>query len=443
MGLHLLFDVPGSCTALAMLHKRLRLMYPLFHPDLLVPIIPRSIIPATDRRRLLCPAPLVAAIQGQGNLSLKTLLAREAPGIIVTELDGDQAADMLAVAASPVMDSIPAGELVGGYSRALRAVRADVAHQRRWSVLPLAAGIAIAHIDTGIDETHPCFANDRPRVESGVNFVEPGHPPRDPYPRERTYVGMPGHGVRTASVLMASDENRMKGIVPGASLFPYRITDVTIIDIPGVRTKLADALLHSMQRRDCDVVSLALDDPTQPASSVVAAVAALYEGGVIMCCASGNVSPTVVAPANLPGTIAVGGSMVPTDGPTMVHRPWDSASSGDEVDISAPADKVLRAHWHGLGDTVLPAYGIGDGTSYAASMVAGAAALWLARHGPRALKAAGLTGWKRVEAFRHCLKTSAQPWTGTVTGYGAGVLDVAALMDVPLPIAASLSRQIG
>ena len=65
--------------------------------------------------------------------------------------------------------------------------------------------------------------------------------------------------------------------------------------------------------------------------------------------------------------------------------------------------------------------------------VSGAAALWLAFHDAK-LDPYADKPWQRVEAFRHCLVHSARKparWDSAL--FGAGILDMAALLDVPLP----------
>jgi hypothetical protein len=72
--------------------------------------------------------------------------------------------------------------------------------------------------------------------------------------------------------------------------------------------------------------------------------------------------------------------------------------------------------------------------------VAAAGALWLAHHGeqietnyPRQNNA-----WKRVEAFRQILTSTSWPFLANEEGVGAGVLNVKALVEAPLPDPAGL-----
>jgi hypothetical protein len=81
-----------------------------------------------------------------------------------------------------------------------------------------------------------------------------------------------------------------------------------------------------------------------------------------------------------------------------------------------------------------PAYaGRGDGTSYAAAITTGAAALWLAKHGA-ALDAAYPNRWQRVEAFRTLAQKTAMPMPNQQPGsFGAGILNIGNLLAAELP----------
>jgi hypothetical protein len=87
-------------------------------------------------------------------------------------------------------------------------------------------------------------------------------------------------------------------------------------------------------------------------------------------------------------------------------------------------------------------YGESNGTSYATPLVAGTAALWLARWGAE-LDVRYPLKWQRVEAFLHVLRKTAQVPSGWDTQrHGAGVLDAAAAINCELPDVNLLSIRI-
>ena len=75
---------------------------------------------------------------------------------------------------------------------------------------------------------------------------------------------------------------------------------------------------------------------------------------------------------------------------------------------------------------------------YATALVAGAAALWLARHG-NAIETRYPEPWQRVEAFRTLVRETARLPDGWIAngGFGTGVLDASRLLLADLPAPAS------
>jgi hypothetical protein len=84
-------------------------------------------------------------------------------------------------------------------------------------------------------------------------------------------------------------------------------------------------------------------------------------------------------------------------------------------------------------------YGKGDGTSYATTHAAAAAAMWLLLRRDEIDRSYG-EAWQRVEAFRRLLRTTAGPINGAPPANGTGVLDIERLLLAALPAAGSLSK---
>ncbi|MBL8671701.1 MAG: S8/S53 family peptidase [Alphaproteobacteria bacterium] len=317
----------------------------------------------------------------------------------------------------------------------LDAVRAPAA----WDLFPGGrAGMAwrgtrIAQLDTGYAPI-PCFGPWSPQGQSdsmladiGINVFDPGGGrPLDPLDPS----GTPGHGTRIGSVIAGFEDGRFSGVAPRAAIVPYRVTNFVVIDTLWNRNRLDLALDHAVTHGACSVVNVSLGDPCNPPRALGQAIDRAYQQGIIICAAAGNVTSEVTYPGRHARTVAAGG-ITPED------RPWTGGSRGPRVDICAPAQSVNRVRvfkdaapggyrWDVSQDE-------GDGTSYACAHLSAAAALWVAFHGSAIEARYGRT-WRRVEAFRAALRASARVPSGwSRADFGAGILDIASLLQAPLP----------
>jgi subtilisin family serine protease len=183
------------------------------------------------------------------------------------------------------------------------------------------------------------------------------------------------------------------------------------------------------------------------------AVDRAYEAGAIVVAAGGQMIDSVTYPGKYARTIGVGGV-------TWQRRIWFDYDAGQEmIDVWAPAEGVLRADsMAAVGQAVMPpiegddpgafalgsdshsgAYGTGDGTSYATTHVAAAAAMWLLLRQDDIARTYG-EAWQRVEAFRRLLRTTAGSINGKQPANRTGVLDIERLLLAALPAASSLRK---
>ncbi|MFN3437113.1 MAG: S8 family peptidase [Acidovorax sp.] len=182
---------------------------------------------------------------------------------------------------------------------------------------------------------------------------------------------------------------------------------------------------------------------------IAAAVGQTYLGNVAggaaaVASAIGVVADdTVVLPAAYANVIAVAGC-------TPGGAPWSETHYGPNVDISAPADAVWIADYlpkdnRSAGATRRETLECASGTSFAAPLVASAAALWLAHHGRAALiQRYRPQGVPLAWVFRHLLQATARTPSGWDDGrYGPGILDTEALLRAPLPPAADIEEPPG
>jgi hypothetical protein len=243
------------------------------------------------------------------------------------------------------------------------------------------------------------------------------------------FMKMPGHGGRTASVVVGSvlldyENDGNTGLLTNGgekllALMPFRIAQSVILI---GRAQETVAALNQAIRIGADVVFMCMGSYPRPVFARAARHA--YESGVIWVCAAGNQVKFVIAPACYPGTIAVA-AINPDD------KTWKGSSRGAAVDIAAPGEDVYVPTMLKKPKKEIMAFG--SGTSYATPHIASAAMLWKAKN-KKELDARYNFPWQVVEAFRQCLKASARkPDNWDNTKYGAGVLNLPALLKEELP----------
>ena len=341
----------------------------------------------------------------------------------------------------PARAPAPAPAAAGGFDWHLNRSGAVAA----WSLLggpdAIAWGsVVVGHIDTGYTR-HPALgfagatwidtANARTFVPAPTGG-EAALPSSEPGGGLDNLEGFSaGHGTRMAAAISGHAPSAAAGPFYGAApkvpLVPVRITDS--IWISHRQREFAQALRHLVRTAGAKVVNVSLGVfGAVVAKAMRQAIDEAYEAGVIVVCAAGNIVNPVVAPARLARTLAVGGV-------TADDVPWAGSSYGPETDFSGYAAGIRRANVEPG-----PKYGYaggGDGTSYATAMTSGAAALWLAHHGP-ALDAAYPQAWQRVEAFRTLAQQNARvPTVWNPGAFGTGILDIGALLRAALPPAAA------
>lgn len=292
---------------------------------------------------------------------------------------------------------------------ALANTRIDQAWQ-----LSRGAGVLIAQPDTGV-AAHDELEAGMLRLDLATDILGGDSNPEDPL---RPGTANPGHGTATASVAASRGQGQISGAAPDASIVPIRcIEDVKIFNASPVAAAIAHAT-----RSGCHVVSMSLGGV--PSRALEAAVKEAIAADLILVAAAGNCVRIVVFPARYSQMIAVAGS-------NAADRPWKGSSRGGDVDITAPAEFVWKAQRSRPADPV-SAIGAGQGTSFSAALVAGAAALWLSHHGRAACIAeARGRGVSLQRLFRAALRATARRPARWQTGsFGPGILDAKALLDL-------------
>ncbi|MFT3744834.1 MAG: S8 family serine peptidase [Pyrinomonadaceae bacterium] len=235
-------------------------------------------------------------------------------------------------------------------------------------------GITVAVLDTGIDVDHPLFTG---KLMPGYDFVD-----NDNDPSEVGTASNPafGHGTHVAGIVAT--------VAPEAKIMPIRVLDQ---NGEGNVWRLARALVYAADPDGnpntddgADIINLSLGTTgkTDLVKRLIAAetddgtgeedpgLPQLGHPGIVVVVAAGNTgNSTKIYPAaehDVPGLIAVGASGV---NDTIS----DFSTRGEWVELMAPGDRIVSAVPGGR-------YGIWRGTSMAAPIVSGIAALVRSRY---------------------------------------------------------------
>lgn len=261
-------------------------------------------------------------------------------------------------------------------------------------------GVLVAVVDSGVDADHPQLH--RPgKVLPGHDFVLPA--------TGRADFDCVSHGTGVAGLIAADPVPGIgfHGIAPDATILPVRISDRDVSD-QGQTVRLDPHVLAEGIRYAADagakVINLSLagyDDFPEVRDAVAHAVAK----DALVVAAAGNTQRDQTTelpsyPADYPGVLGVGA--IDIDGARM-----SGSQLGPYVRISAPGVKVL-ATTRSAGHSYV------DGTSFAAPLVAGTAALVR-------------SAWPGLSAAQVAqrLIATADPARGgrDSHGYGAGIVD--------------------
>ncbi len=209
-------------------------------------------------------------------------------------------------------------------------------------------GVKVAIIDGGVDFDHPALDG---RVVGGYDYID-----QDNYADDESGGDNSGHGTFVAGIVHL--------IAPGATIVPYRVTDLTGNSNGYL---VAEAILQAVED-DCHVINLSLVS-TAKHGAIADAIAWAKHCNVTVIAASGNRPEVTTAvlqdmipyPASDPNVIAV--TAVDELGFVVPY-----ANTGAYVDVCAPGQSLISA----FSDGDFAEWG---GTSFAAAFVSGQAAL--------------------------------------------------------------------
>jgi serine protease len=277
-------------------------------------------------------------------------------------------------------------------------------------------GVVVAQPDTGI--TRHAELEDVVSAP-GFDVLSGDADPTDPLDQG----GNPGHGTATASVVVSPETRVISGTAPRARHMPIRAIE-SVIRITQV--SVARAIDWAVEH-DAHVITMSLGGI--PSFSLHRALRRAVAADVIVLAAAGNCARFVVWPARYDECIAVGGT-------NWRHEPWRGSCRGSAVDVSAPAENVIRARVVQGAGPGADHVGQGQGTSFAVALTAGVAALWLAHHGRANLIAAARGRGETLQTMFNRLvrATALRPGVWDPFELGAGVVDARALLEADLDL---------
>lgn len=209
-------------------------------------------------------------------------------------------------------------------------------------------GVRVAILDTGIDLDHPDL-----RVAGHVSFVEGVADGDDDN----------GHGTMVAGIIAALDNDiGMVGVAPEVELYSVKVLDSSG---EGVGTAILSGINWAIEN-DMQVVVMSFGSLMTLPLAIGAALDRAAQAGIVLIAGAGNSgdSGVVFAPASHDAVIAVGAT--DRQGVRVSF-----SGTGPSLELMAPGADVLSTSRGG-------GVHIGNGTSLAASHVAGVAALLIA-----------------------------------------------------------------
>jgi serine protease AprX len=370
-----------------------------------------------------------------GDLHIIHGLAAEMRAGAARELAGSSGVRAVSLNARVKKNSIDASQLVTSYPASVQA-------PKPWSLGATGRGVGVAVVDTGIAGDLVDFD----KSQTDTTSREIASVVTNPY--AKTDLDSYGHGTHVAGIIAGNGDARPSsdalkgdyiGVAPEANLINVKVSDekgdATVLDvIYGLQFVVDNKSTYNIR-----VVNLSLesaDAQSYKTDPLDAAAESAWFNGIVVVAAAGNrgtdADAVNYAPGNDPYVISVGGvdDMGTKNTLDDALASWSSRGTTQDgyakPDIVAPGAHIVSTLAPGSAfASMCPScvvsgqYIRAGGTSMAAPMVAGAAAVLLQLN-------PGLTP--------NQVKGTLQATTRKVTGDGANEVSLAALVQGALPI---------
>ncbi|MCB1503538.1 MAG: S8 family serine peptidase [Hyphomicrobiaceae bacterium] len=277
----------------------------------------------------------------------------------------------------------------------------DIIGAREAHKLTQGAGVLVAVIDTGIDETHPELAGS---VTAHYNA----------FPAQK--IEPDTHGTAIAGIIAAHAD--LAGIAPQARILAVQAftSRTSAGGGDGTAQRIAAGLNWAIMK-GARVINMSFARISKNGSDAVIdrMLDKADSYGIVLVAAAGNGGPDAhpAYPASLPAVIAV---TAIDEGRAL----YQHANVGDYIDISAPGVGIMAP-------TAGGAYDLETGTSFAAAHISGVAALMLSGElGKR-------PGTRLIERLKQTAVDLGPP--GPDAQFGAGIVDALKALGDVVPVA--------
>lgn len=269
----------------------------------------------------------------------------------------------------------------------------DIEDPCAWDITTGSSSVPIAIIDTGVDYTHPdlsskIWTNPGEIANNGVDDDHNGYTDdtkgwdfvnwdKDPMDDNVDPYGFGieiFHGTFSASIAGAATNNGvgMAGVAWGCPIVPIKVMDAEGV---GLESDVAAGVTYAVDL-GIKVINMSLAGPDD-VPALKDAVNYAWQNGALCVCASGNENvSTNMYPAYYSTALAVGASNEANQRCTATDWGAGGSNFGQYLDVVAPGTKIV-----GATSMLEPQdYYYSDGTSTAAPLVSGVAALLWSAH---------------------------------------------------------------